>query len=291
MRLALILTLLTCMLPITRAVAQVATEVAPKAEAVQMDLKDVLQGLGMGPEEVAKVQLMAQLAGVDPARLVLLMLLAEEGMGGNGVGGPLLMSQLLSQPGAAQPAAVVAGDKLLVVEDGTVYKISIGDLKVEGTAVYRSPKKAGGVPADLAPLIKQARERAQESSCVSNMKQLCLAALMYAQDNDENLPNEGWAQQLVDYTKNADILRCPAAGDLKVAYALNEALIGKPLAQIADPAKTVLFFESDQGPEVPFGGLDALAAKARHPDGVTLGFADGHVQVVSVEEARKLLGK
>ncbi len=45
--------------------------------------------------------------------------------------------------------------------------------------------------AILFPVFAQAREKARQTSCLSNLKQIGLAMLMYAQDFDETYPN-GW---------------------------------------------------------------------------------------------------
>ena len=42
--------------------------------------------------------------------------------------------------------------------------------------------------AILFPVFARAREQAKRSSCLSNLKQLALASLMYGQDYDELLP-------------------------------------------------------------------------------------------------------
>ena len=42
--------------------------------------------------------------------------------------------------------------------------------------------------AMLLPALQQAREKARTASCMSNMRQLALAALTYATDNDDHLP-------------------------------------------------------------------------------------------------------
>src|SRR5690349_418927 len=42
--------------------------------------------------------------------------------------------------------------------------------------------------AILFPVFASARERARQASCLSNVKQLTLGVLMYAQDSDEALP-------------------------------------------------------------------------------------------------------
>jgi prepilin-type N-terminal cleavage/methylation domain-containing protein len=72
--------------------------------------------------------------------------------------------------------------------------------------------------AILFPVFAQAREKARQASCLSNLKQLGLAHLMYAQDYDETLasswcfgfPGEfSWAVQ--PYMKNLQILFCPSS--------------------------------------------------------------------------------
>lgn len=70
--------------------------------------------------------------------------------------------------------------------------------------------------AILFPVFARAREAARKTTCLSNVKQLSLAHLMYAQDYDEQLatswsygfPGEfSWAVQ--PYMKNLNILLCP----------------------------------------------------------------------------------
>ncbi|MEI6431534.1 MAG: DUF1559 domain-containing protein, partial [bacterium] len=76
--------------------------------------------------------------------------------------------------------------------------------------------------AILFPVFAQAREKARSISCLSNDKQLGLALMMYAQDNDERYPfghvndadAEGDAQSWVDsvqpYVKSRLLHRCPS---------------------------------------------------------------------------------
>jgi len=78
--------------------------------------------------------------------------------------------------------------------------------------------------AILFPVFAQAREKARQTSCLSNEKQAGLGILMYVQDYDEQFPSGsrynpftpnvladglGWAGQIYPYTKNAGILKCP----------------------------------------------------------------------------------
>jgi prepilin-type N-terminal cleavage/methylation domain-containing protein/prepilin-type processing-associated H-X9-DG protein len=71
--------------------------------------------------------------------------------------------------------------------------------------------------AILFPVFAQAREKARQTSCLSNTKQLALAHLMYAQDYDEKLvtswcfgfPGE-FSFFVQPYIKNLAILHCPS---------------------------------------------------------------------------------
>jgi len=42
--------------------------------------------------------------------------------------------------------------------------------------------------AILFPVFAQAREKARQASCLSNIKQIALGTMMYIQDNDEAFP-------------------------------------------------------------------------------------------------------
>ncbi|MDX1932042.1 MAG: DUF1559 domain-containing protein [Capsulimonadales bacterium] len=71
--------------------------------------------------------------------------------------------------------------------------------------------------AILFPVFAQAREKARQTSCLSNIKQLALGHLMYAQDYDERLVTS-WARGLIGhfdwniqpYLKSTKILLCPS---------------------------------------------------------------------------------
>lgn len=87
--------------------------------------------------------------------------------------------------------------------------------------------------AILFPVFAQAREKARQTSCLSNLKQIGTAAIMYAQDYDEIMPETGWqgpcsnpttgvandvyfsgvfsfALAIQPYTKNYQVLVCPS---------------------------------------------------------------------------------
>jgi prepilin-type N-terminal cleavage/methylation domain-containing protein len=79
--------------------------------------------------------------------------------------------------------------------------------------------------AILFPVFARAKAKAQQNNCLSNVKQLTLAFLMYASDNDDYAPlaqgnpNFGdnksgrlWATSIYPYVKNLQIYACPSAG-------------------------------------------------------------------------------
>ena len=78
------------------------------------------------------------------------------------------------------------------------------------------------IAAILFPVFAQAREKARQTSCLSNTRQLATAVMMYVQDYDEQYPmtanyNDGsatptiWPQMVQPYIKNEGIFKCPSA--------------------------------------------------------------------------------
>src|SRR6478609_7479917 len=82
--------------------------------------------------------------------------------------------------------------------------------------------------AILFPVFARARENARRSSCQSNLKQIGLGVMQYAQDYDEILPRSRlyktdtawipWQSGIQPYVKSAQIFRCPSnvAGGINV---------------------------------------------------------------------------
>jgi prepilin-type N-terminal cleavage/methylation domain-containing protein/prepilin-type processing-associated H-X9-DG protein len=75
--------------------------------------------------------------------------------------------------------------------------------------------------AILFPVFAQAREKARQTACLSNLKQLGTATMMYVQDYDEVYPpslvlssstaqNISFRQLLQPYMKNVQVMVCPS---------------------------------------------------------------------------------
>ena len=115
--------------------------------------------------------------------------------------------------------------------------------------------------AILFPVFARAREKARQSSCLSNCKQIALAVLQYAQDYDEKLPmnyNDDrtnakwwhWYEQIQPYMKNAQLLVCPS-NNLTASYAANNWVMtgshgtcNNALGDISMPAETIMMFDT-----------------------------------------------
>ena len=65
--------------------------------------------------------------------------------------------------------------------------------------------------AILFPVFARAREKARQASCQSNLKQIALAQLMYAQDYDEMYTGRAYVfQRLQPYINNMQVGQCPS---------------------------------------------------------------------------------
>jgi prepilin-type N-terminal cleavage/methylation domain-containing protein/prepilin-type processing-associated H-X9-DG protein len=67
--------------------------------------------------------------------------------------------------------------------------------------------------AILFPVFAQARAKARQAACLSNMRQIGTASLMYAQDYDETINRKWWDYHvdLEPYIKSIDIFVCPGS--------------------------------------------------------------------------------
>jgi prepilin-type N-terminal cleavage/methylation domain-containing protein/prepilin-type processing-associated H-X9-DG protein len=123
--------------------------------------------------------------------------------------------------------------------------------------------------AILFPVFAQAREKARQSACLSNMKQIGLGLIMYAQDYDETLPiaNDQVANfadpkappnflgSLIPYIKSKPIFNCPSTppadspkwlvpnAENSTNYMGNGVIMGRPLAVVPAPADIVYLHE------------------------------------------------
>jgi len=132
------------------------------------------------------------------------------------------------------------------------------------------------ITAILFPVFATAREKARQSTCTSNQKQLALAVLQYVGDYDETYPSGietqgipghysgvGWGGIVFAYVHSPGIFECPddpasvtvsgSAVSEPVSYAINCNLTGSTsyasqyfvnnASKLTMPTKTILFCE------------------------------------------------
>jgi prepilin-type N-terminal cleavage/methylation domain-containing protein len=124
--------------------------------------------------------------------------------------------------------------------------------------------------AILFPVFAQAREKARQAACLSNLKQMGTAVMMYSQDFDETLPlgyssplaatGRTWMHFVMPYAKNRDIWTCPSAPNLRAptnlvnngtgGYGCNRNVMesgrARTIAEIGNPAGTFIICDTAQ---------------------------------------------
>jgi len=172
--------------------------------------------------------------------------------------------------------------------------------------------------AILFPVFARAREKARQTSCLSNLKQIGTAMMMYVQDYDER-----YGQSLsgttagtvtvyhviMPYMKNAQILQCPSKKDEISAAGVNAFIsaVGAPalapgfygtsymfnpcvwedgnLTGLVSPISDSEIPRPAETIVIGDGNLAATASfnspiVARHNEVANCAFADGHAKVV-----------
>ena len=163
--------------------------------------------------------------------------------------------------------------------------------------------------AILFPVFARAREKARQTSCLSNLKQIALSVQMYADDWNESLPyyqrpfGWNWYDDIAPYMKNRSITVCPSKPEWsedhathKVGYGLNHAIFPAGptagssfpspthLAMIDYPSETIGGADKSEGNVrmigPSFSGSTAWPynVDTRHNEGANFFFLDGHAK-------------
>jgi type II secretory pathway pseudopilin PulG len=134
------------------------------------------------------------------------------------------------------------------------------------------------LPALLFPVFSQAREKARQRSCQSNIRQINLAISMYTQDYDEHYPKaDRWVDLCEDYLKMGSMFQCPSRGrnPSGYGYAFNSDLSEKTVKSISDLVSTPTVFDSTSMGRNATDAGTSLPNPPRHLSGNNVGYADG----------------
>jgi len=165
--------------------------------------------------------------------------------------------------------------------------------------------------AILFPVFAKAREKARQTSCLSNCRQLGTAILSYAQDYDEGLIPYAWGgsgeppmwyNMLEPYLKNTQILHCPSQAGLAAnAYSYgvyrNLGALVVPsslwcLADLKNPSTSAALMDTRRNdneaisincfyPPPTIGNGSYGCMSDRHNGGANITFFDGHAKWLS----------
>jgi prepilin-type processing-associated H-X9-DG protein len=169
--------------------------------------------------------------------------------------------------------------------------LAIAGLIISIVSIILIPFTVGILMALLLPALVGARNAAYSAQSMNNVKQLCMAAHTYANDNKEQFPPpDTWPAVLKEkqFIAGDQILAEPAAPTAGRAYAMNRRLAGARMSDVRSPSQTVLFFECVPGAP-PAGGPENLPPQPRHGSGHIIGFCDGHAEVVPPNELGRLI--
>jgi len=162
--------------------------------------------------------------------------------------------------------------------------------------------------AILFPVFAKAREKARQSSCLSNAKQIALGIMQYCQDYDEMMPMYApasyaynWDTAVMPYIKSSQVMNCPSAtaSNNYTRYGVNYPHLswtggGAAMGIISRPSEIGMLFETqyDTGGQlklaycpghypIPPGVAgdrtpNGFPIVPRHNEGMNIAYVDGH---------------
>ncbi len=156
--------------------------------------------------------------------------------------------------------------------------------------------------AILFPVFARAREKARQTTCTSNQRQIAVAVGMYAQDNSESFfPSDSaaWNSYLTKYAEGG-VYDCPTSSFKGTSgmpdYGFNHQLYGATVSGISNPSATVMLADFINSAGAANTDITSWTGQAdcRHSGSLILACVDGHVAVERVSATNvsgDLLGK
>jgi len=118
--------------------------------------------------------------------------------------------------------------------------------------------------AILFPVFAKAREKAKQTTCVNNQRQLVTSVLIYVQDNDEQFPGAG-----LGAVAGMQKVICPNNKDKTTSgYGMNAFLVGKVLPDVHRPTNVIMVADAA-------ASLTITADLNRHNYGAIVSRVDG----------------
>ena len=156
--------------------------------------------------------------------------------------------------------------------------------------------------AVLFPVFAKARERARQTACINNEKQIGTGITLYMQEWDDTYPiaahreetkPHAWVEQFYRYVKTRNLNVCPSDSGFEIegirhttSYVMNVYFEGGvTMADVSEPASTIYMAEANDEadgdhyhPNLGIEEMKAELAPERHNGGANYLFADTHTK-------------
>ncbi|MHB9132514.1 MAG: DUF1559 family PulG-like putative transporter [Armatimonadota bacterium] len=139
----------------------------------------------------------------------------------------------------------------------------------------------------LFPVFAKAREKARQTTCISNQRQISTAVLMYAQDHADKFPAS--MMEVESYLGSKRIYYCPSMeaseDEYPVSYGFNSYIAGNKWDKVVSASEILM--TADGG-----DANHSINAKSemvfRHGRGCVVSYADGHASLLTEGQSIKL---
>jgi len=137
--------------------------------------------------------------------------------------------------------------------------------------------------AILFPVFAKAREKARQSQCMNNARQIILGIQMYMQDHDSKFPSSDTVFSELSFPPKT--LICPTLGSKAKGYGMNKWLSNKTVNEIAKPVMDIAVLADCKTSAGNSLVINTVDIDPRHSDKANVAYADGHVALVNPAEA------
>jgi len=154
--------------------------------------------------------------------------------------------------------------------------------------------------AILFPVFAKAREKARQSTCINNQRQLAVAISMFTEDNKETFftdpITQPWSSRIQNYISANGCFTCPSKANMKGSasapmYGFNSYIYGSPLSNLPNPASVIM--TADLNTKTTAANCSLINYDTdldpRHDGLVILSCADGHVASISQAKYKTML--
>ncbi len=140
--------------------------------------------------------------------------------------------------------------------------------------------------AILMPALARARAQAQRIVCASNLRQIGIMMVMYAEENDQYPTADKWCDLLLEHAEASNsMFLCKGTPEGPCNYAMNKNIEELDLNNA--PSDMVLLFETHPGWNQS-GGPEILTTENHNGEGCNILFVDSHVEFIKAKDLNDL---